>query len=420
MADKDRSVQKSPVWRNPEAFADDFAAFCDRFTHLFARSEPREKAFQYIRSLMSTIERRNGWQLAEAMGDVSPHATQRLLYLAKWSARKACDLLEDYIVEEFGAPQGICVLDDTGFNKKGKRSVGVTHQYNSATGKIENCQVGVFLAYATNRDHVLLDRRLYLPKAWCEDEERRNRAHIPSRVQFRTKSELGLRMLRRAWRRGVPMAWITGAETYGEDPKLRAAIDAEGKHYVLAVTRSMPVGLMHPKGPSSVSTVAQLIAALPASHWRRLDNYDWLRMRVTESRGQLRAGELWLLARRSRSNPSQTTYYLSNAGETTPIETLIRVASSRHTIERCFQQAKDELGFDQYEVRTWQSWHRHITLSMMALAWLASVRSKQTRASSKMRSLMDNSALLPGFKPPEPSFDIFHSMATAMALPLPF
>ncbi len=393
---------------NLDAFAADFAAFHARFAHLFARSEPRDKAVKYVRSLMGPVERRNGWQLAETMGDQTPDAIQRLLYHAKWDARQACDLLEDFIVEEFGDPEAIGVLDETGFIKKGNRSVGVARQYSGTAGKIENCQIGVFLAYATERGHVLLDRRLYLPKAWCIDEERRSRAYVPPWVQFETKPELGLWMLQHAWHCGVPMAWVTGDETYGDDPKLRAAIDAEGKLYVLAVACSTPVWTTRPnvespgtrsrprgsrprvharlaRGEPKPSTVAQVIAALPAKRWRRLAthqgekgpiDYDWAYTRVVESRDRLPAGEVWLLARRSLSDPSKIAYYLSNAGEATSIEMLLRVASTRYTIEQCFEEAKDDLGLDQYEVRTWQSWHRHITLSMMALAWLASVRAK--------------------------------------------
>jgi SRSO17 transposase len=391
-----------------DALAADFEAFHTRFAPLFARSEPREEAKKYVRSLMGAAARRNGWQLAEAIGDRTPDRVQRLLYSADWSADAARDCLMQFTIERFGDPEGIGVLDETGFLKKGDKSVGVARQYSGTAGKIENCQIGVFLSYAGPRGHVLLDRRLYLPEAWCSDPARMQLAHVPKGTEFQTKPQLAMRMLKDAWQRGVPMAWVTGDEVYGDDPVLRDGIAAEGHRYVLAVASNTPVWAERPaviappterehqRGPlrtrtrlapdaPHASTVKEVMAKWSPTQWHRFAvhqgekgpiEYDWACARVIDSRQRLPTAEVWLLARRSVSRPSEVAYYLSNAEADTPLEKLAHVASSRYTIEQCFEEAKDDVGLDHYEVRTWPSWHRYITLAMMALAWLASVRAK--------------------------------------------
>lgn len=395
----------APAW---DALAADFEAFHARFASLFSRSEPREQAIKYVRSLMGAAARRNGWQLAEAIGDRTPDRVQRLLYSADWSADAARDRLMDFTIEQFGDPQGIGVLDETGFLKKGTKSVGVARQYSGTAGKIENCQIGVFLSYTSPRGHVILDRRLYLPESWCSDPARLQQAHVPEDVAFQTKPQLAMQMLRGAWGRGVPMAWVTGDEVYGDDPVLRDGIAGAGHRYVLGVASITPVWperpavakppteREHSRGPlrtrtrlapdaPRASTVAKVVAQWPATQWQRLAihqgekgpiEYDWACARVIDSRQRLPTDEVWLLARRSVSKPSEVAYYLSNAGADTPLTTLAHVACTRYTIEQCFEEGKDDVGLDHYEVRTWPSWHRYITLAMMALAWLAFVRTK--------------------------------------------
>lgn len=394
-----------PAW---DTLAADFEAFHARFASLFTRSESREQAVKYVRSLMGSASRRNGWQLAEAIGNRTPDRVQRLLYCADWSADAARDRLMDFTIEQFGDPLGIGVLDETGFLKKGTKSVGVARQYSGTAGKIENCQIGVFLSYTSPRGHVLLDRRLYLPESWSSDPARRQGAHVPEDVAFQTKPQLAMQMLHGAWQRGVPMAWVTGDEIYGDDPVLRDGIAAEGHQYVLAVASITPVWPERPavaappterehrRGPlrtrtrlapdaPHASTVAKVVAQWSPTQWHRLAvhqgekgpiEYDWGCARVIDSRQRLPTDEVWLLARRSVSKPSEVAYYLSNAGADTPLATLAHVASTRYTIEQCFEEAKDDVGLDHYEVRTWPSWHRYITLGMMALAWLAFVRAK--------------------------------------------
>ena len=225
-----------------EAWREDFEAFHARFAHLFARREPREQAAKYMRGLLAPVQRKNGWQVAEAVGDARPDRTQRLLYQAKWDADAARDELQAFVVETLGHPEGIGIIDETGFLKKGTHSVGVKRQYTGTAGKVENCQIGVFLAYVTPKGQTFLDRRLYLPREWCEDRERRRKAKVPEEVVFQTKPELAIEMLQHAWERGVPMRWVTGDEVYGDNPKVRAAIRAEeGHYYVLAVSSNTPV-----------------------------------------------------------------------------------------------------------------------------------------------------------------------------------
>ena len=388
-----------------ESWAEDFEAFHGRFAHLFARSEPREQAAKYMHGLLGPVARKNGWQLAEAIGDDRPDKTQRLLYSAKWDVDAARDELQCFVVEVFGDEDGIGVVDETGFLKKGPKSVGVKRQYSGTAGKVENCQIGDFLVYVSPRGFAFLDRRLYLPEEWCDDMERRAEAKVPPEVEFRTKPQQAAGMLKHAWELGVPMRWVTGDEVYGNDPALRDAIAEEERLYVLAVSSNTPVWTERPlveepmketggrprtkprlaEGAEPATTVAAVVASWPASQWKSLTvaegekgpiTYDWARARVVESREGLPGPDAWLLARRSRTDPTDIAYYLSNAPEETPLLKLAQVASARHLVEQGIEEAKGETGLDEYEVRHWHSWHRHITLSMMAHAWLASIRCK--------------------------------------------
>jgi SRSO17 transposase len=386
-------------------WATDFEAFHARFAHLFARSEPRTKAVQYLRGLMSPVKRKNGWQLAEAVGDKRPDALQRLLYQAEWDADAARDELQRFAIETFGDEDAIGVVDETGFLKKGDQSVGVKRQYSGTAGKVENCQIGTFLSYAARGGHVFLDRRLYLPEEWCTDTERRTKAKVPEELEFQTKPEQAVAMLEHAWQQGVPMRWVVGDEVYGDAPHLRDVVIAHRRLYVLAVSSSTPIWAERPPVVEPIratggrprtrvrladhapraASVAAVAASWPASQWKRLTvaegekgprTYDWAGGRVVESRDGLPGPDAWLLTRRSLSDPLDIAYYLSNAPAETPLLKLAQVASTRYTVEQCIEEGKGEVGLDEYEVRYWHSWYRHITLSMMAHTWLASARLK--------------------------------------------
>jgi SRSO17 transposase len=388
-------------------WADDFAEFHSRFAPLFGRREAREQANKYLHGLISPVERKNSWQLAEAVGDKTPDATQRLLYGTKWEADEARDELQHFVIEQFGDVEGIGVVDETGFLKKGEKSAGVQRQYSGTAGKSENCQLGVFLVYATPEGHTFLDRRLYLPEVWRADPERCAEAQIPTDVGFATKPEQAMEMLRHAWALGVPMRWVTGDEVYGEASYLRDAVAESGRWYVLAVRTHSTVWLERPEvavpawsgsgrkpvkeqvvGDMQPKLISALVASWPESRWQRLEVaegekgprvYDWACQRIVENRDQLPSRDAWLLARRSLTNLDDIAYYLSNAPAETNLMTLARVASTRYTVEQCIEEAKGETGLDHYEVRYWHSWYRHITLSMMAHAWLASVRLRRNQ-----------------------------------------
>jgi SRSO17 transposase len=381
---------------------EDFESFHARFDGLFGRSQPRALCRSYLRGLMSKVGRRNCWQMAEATGELLPDAMQRLLYRTVWDADAARDLVQDFVQEQFGDPDAVVVVDETGFIKWGKRSVGVKRQYTGTAGKIENCQVGVFLSYTSSQGHAFLDRRLYLPEEWCDDRERRAKAFVPEEIEFRTKPQLAVEMLEHAWEREIPMRWVVADEVYGSADYFRAAVSAHQCQYVVTVPTCTPVWPLRPevqaarysskgrlrckaKAVVPAQTVAQVVASWSPTQWERLTvaegekgpiTYDWARQRVIESREGLPADEVWLLARRSIKDQSDIAYYLSNAGTETTLSTLAQVAASRWSIEQCFKEAKGQAGLDEYEVRLWHSWYRHITLVMMAHAWLASVRQR--------------------------------------------
>jgi len=381
----------------------EFIAFHQRFADVFDRKEPRAQAAKYLRGLMGAVGRRNSWQVAEAVGERIPDATQRLLYRAHWKADDARDILQQYVIEVFGEPEGVGVVDETGFLKKGRYSAGVKRQYSGTAGKVENCQVGTFLSYVTGKGHVFLDRRLYLPEEWAADAERRARAKIPEEVVFQSKPEQAIDMLKHAWQQGVPMRWVAGDEVYGDAVKLRDAVAESGRWYVLAVSSTTPVWTERPavveppaqargrprtrvrlaEDAPPATIVTAVVAAWPEQRWQRLTVaegekgqviYDWACQRVVESSNQLPGREAWLIARRSVHKPHEIAYYLSNAPAEMSLLRMAQVASLRYTVEQCIEEAKGETGLDEYEVRHWHSWYRHVTLSMMAHTWLAAIR----------------------------------------------
>lgn len=351
-----------------------------RFGRLFVRAEPRDQAGRYIEGLLGPVERKNGWQLAEHLGDARPWRTQRVLSHALWDEEAARDLCRDYAVERLGAEGAVLVVDETGFLKKGKHSAGVARQYSGTAGRIENSQVGVFLAYASRRGHALIDRRLYLPQAWADDAERRRAAKIPEAVPFRTKPEIARAMIARALDAGVPCEWVLGDEVYGADRQLRLMLEARGRPYLLAI-RSNDRLWSELDGRLGQHAPAALARALPQQAWRRLSAgagtkgerlFDWTRVRLV--RLQAPPWEHWLLVRRSIADPEDLAYFVVFGPATARLIDLARVAGRRWIVEECFEAAKQEVGLADYEVRSWHGWHRHVTLAMLALALLAALR----------------------------------------------
>ena len=347
-----------------------------RIAARFRRPEVRARARRYLTGLLERVERKNGWQLAEQLGERHPRGVQRLLDAARWDAEAVRDDLRAYVVEHLGDPAAVLVVDETGFLKKGTKSVGVQRQYSGTAGRIENCQVGVFLAYVSATGRAFLDRALYLPKEWAADASRRAEAGVPVEEGFATKPQLARRMLERALAAEVPAAWVAGDEIYGDATELRRWLEGRGQPYVLAVSCSHPVW----EGGQQRRADA-VVAALPAEAWTTLSAgagsqgerwYDWAWIRLPSAGPPGLAH--WLLARRSRRDPIELAYYRAFGPATTPLAALVRVAGARWAIEESFEAAKGAVGLDQYEVRKWDAWYRHITLALLAHAYLAVTR----------------------------------------------
>jgi SRSO17 transposase len=360
-----------------------------RLRHHFRRTQAAEHAVDYLRGLVAEVERKNGWQLAEEAGYAHPRGIQRVLDRYAWDADAVRDDLRAYVLAELADPAGVLVVDETGFPKQGTHSAGVARQYCSTLGKRANCQIGVFLGYASPKGHVGLDRALYLPQAWTDDRERCRQAGIPEKVPFRTKPQLAWELVERALQAGVPAAWVAADEVYGNDGKFRWALEAREQAYVMAVRSDYPVSTWPPFGPPDRWTMAAVVAAALAAgvvQWQRRSAgagaqgprlYDWAYLPV---RPALQDG--WVhsvLVRRHPERTEELAYYLVYAPAGTTLEEVVGVAGARWTIDDMFKQAKGLVGLDQYEVRSWQGWYRHITLALLAFAALTIATKKGGR-----------------------------------------
>jgi SRSO17 transposase len=364
-----------------EGWAGQFERLLERIGPRFARPEVRCRVAGFLRGLLGGVDRKNGWQLAEQAGETTPDGMQRLLTSARWDADALRDDVRGYVFEQLGDPDGVLVVDETGFLKKGTKSAGVQRQYSGTAGRIENCQVGVFLAYASGKGRALVDRELYLPKEWVADPGRRAEAHVPERVGFQTKPQLAQQMLARAVDAGILAGWVTADEVYGGDARLRAFLEEHDLAYVLAVKATQPLWAAGEHGPAEVPARA-LLAHLPARAWRRLSAgdgakgpriYDWARVALTRPGWPGRG--FWLLVRR-RLGDGELAFYACFGPARTSLAELVRVAGSRWAVEECFQAAKDQVGLDHYQVRRYDAWYRHVTLVLAAQAFLAAVRAQ--------------------------------------------
>jgi SRSO17 transposase len=306
-----------------------------------------------------------------------------------WDEEAARDLCREHILERLGADDAVLVVDETGFVKKGAYSAGVARQYTGTAGRIENSQVGVFLAYGSRNGHALIDRRLYLPEAWARDAERRRAAKIPEDVPFRTKPEIAREMVARALDAGVPCGWVLGDAVYGADRRLRIMLEGRGQPYLLGV-RGNDTVWAELGGRLGQHAPAALARALPPQAWRRLSAgagskgerlYDWARVRLV--RLQEPPWDHWLLVRRSIADPEDLAYFVVFGPAGLRLLDLARVAGRRWLVEECFEAAKQEVGLADYEVRSWRGWHRHVTLAMLALAFLAGSRAGLNAAAAR-------------------------------------
>jgi SRSO17 transposase len=371
-----------------------------RLAPYFERAEPRRRAIAYVQGLLSPAERKNSWQLAEVSGDATPYGLQHLLGRALWRVDAVRDELRHYIVQHLGDAQAVLVIDETGFLKKGRHSAGVARQYSGTAGRIENCQVGVFLTYASRHGHAFMDRELYVPKAWVDEPARCRRAGIPDARRFATKPQLARQMLARALAARVPARWVAGDSVYGDDRRLRMWLESCPQAYLLAVSGKEYVWLGWRQ-----RQVKTILAALPADGWTRHSagagskgprEYDWRRLTLAEPLEP--SWRRWLLVRRSVSAPGELAAYVVFAPQETPPEDMVRVAGMRWTIESCFEAAKSEVGLDHYEVRSWTGWYRHITLAMWALALLTVLRAGAIAVEAFKKSPLSGPSSLTAFK----------------------
>ena len=359
-----------------------FNDVCERIGSSFARSETRERAQAYLQGLLSPVERKNGWQLAEEAGETTPYGMQYLLNRAVWDSDQVRDQLQAYVREMIADPNGMFVLDETGFLKKGKKSVGVQRQYSGTAGRIENCQLGVFLTYTSQAGHTLVDRELYLPKSWTQDPQRCREAGVPEEVVFVTKPELAARMLWRTLEAGLCAKWVSGDSVYGSHRPLREGLEARKQAYVLAVSCQEQVQVEGER-----KRVDRIADDFEPDQWQRLSvgdgskgprEFDWAHIELAKPEQE--GWQKWLVVRRSLvegEKPADRAYVLVFAPTGTTVAQMATAIGTRWTVEQCFEEGKGEVGLDQYEVRSWQGWwYRHITLCMFAHAFLMVLRTQ--------------------------------------------
>ena len=359
---------------DPDRWWTQFGALIDRIGPRFSRYEPLRHAAGLMLGMVSGLDRKNCWTIAEHRGDRSPDGLQHVLSRAKWDAEAVRDDLRDYVVDAFGDPGAVLVVDETGDVKKGTATVGVQRQYSGTAGRIENAQVAVYLTYAAPRGHALIDRALYLPKSWAEDADRCQEAGIPTdRRGFATKPTLAKMLISRAVEANTPAAWVAGDEVYGADPTLRAAIRGHGLGYVLAASANRRVPTE--AGPIRVDALPAMLPARAwqkhsagaGSHGHRLYSWAWIALLPEDDTD---TGQHHLLIRRN-DRTGELAYLRCYTPHPVPLRTLVVVAGQRWRIEESFQAAKGLTGLDQHQVRRWVSWHRWTTLAMLAHAFLA-------------------------------------------------
>lgn len=360
-----------------ETWTDELALFYNsQVGPFFKRIEAQERGLAYVKGLLSETKRKNGWQLAETSGDQTPDGMQRVLTGSQWDVDGVRDAIRTWVKDTYGHRDGVLIIDETGFIKKGNQSAGVQRQYSGTAGRIENSQVGVFLAYSFEADYTLIDRELYLPKDWASDQDRRQAAYIPETVSFATKGELAMQMVKRTLAAKMPFQWVSADSVYGDDGKIRQLLESEQRYYVLAVARTHKTwyGIEQ-------QTVEALAATAPPTDWQRLSGgtgakgerlYEWLLLPLPRETPVVNTFAA-LLVRRHIVD-AELTYYLTFAPIGTPLQTLVQIAGSRWKIEECFELAKQEVGLADYEVRRYDAWYRHITLALLALAFLSIVR----------------------------------------------
>jgi len=357
-----------------------------RLASYFARPEPYQRLLRFVQAILSSVERKNGWRVAEHAREATPYGMQRLLSQAVWDEEGVRDEVRSFALEQLGTSQAIVAIDETSFPKRGKHSAGVKKQYCGTTGQVQNCQVGVFLSYITTRGHTLIDRELYVPQDWLDDRARCQEVGIPDTIPFRTKPDLALQMLSRLHQAHVPVDWVVADSVYGSHPDLRTWLEVHRYPYVGAVTCDEPVVLQTPLGVRRVEVRDVPALLLTDSSWQRLSLsegskgprlFDWACVPLLH-RG---VDDGWhsLLIRRTFDATPELAYYLVFAPPATSLHAKVTALGGRWRIEEDFANGKD-LGLDHYEVRSFVGWYRHITLVMLALAFLVSIAAAARQA----------------------------------------
>lgn len=369
-----------------------------RMRPLFTQERVAVSAERFVDGLLSDERRKTGWMRAEAAGDPGPWRQQAILGRGRWDADALRNIVRDYALETLADPDAVLVIDETGFLKQGKASCGVARQYTGSAGKITNCQIGVFASYVSRHGHAFIDRALYLPKAWTDDPARMATAHVPEGMRFATKPAIALAMIERAIGAGVPFAWVAADSVYGVGD-IETALRRAGKGYVLGVNANHPFRSW--AKPQAIAGTAKDIAeSLPETAWRRLSAgdgtkgerlHDWVYLELAD----LDAGDYddafpgwWtrgLLIRRNIAD-GDLAYFSTWCPAGTPIETLVKVEGHRWAIEDSFETAKNELGLDHNETRSWHGWHRHVSLVMLAFAMMAAIRHRANAATPPKRT----------------------------------
>ena len=378
----------------------------ERLRPLFKQHRSAQSAGAFLDGLLGDERRKTGWMRAEAAGDHGPWRQQAILGRGNWDADALRDIVCDYVVETLGDPGAVLVIDETGFLKQGRHSCGVARQYTGSAGKITNCQIGVFACYVTPAGHAFVDRALYLPKSWTSDPERLTKAHVPSAVEFATKPSLARQMIERAMARELPFAWVAADSVYGVG-EIELALRKAGKGYVLGVNSSH--SFMSWGKASAVSGAAHEIALqLDAAAWQRMSAgdgtkgerlHDWAYIELADLNASDFGADftgIWtrgLLIRRNISD-NELAYFSTWCTQGTPIEALVTVEGHRWAIEDSFETAKNELGLDHNETRSWHGWHRHVSLVMMAFAMMAAIR-RRANAITAPKKLLKIASTLP-------------------------
>jgi SRSO17 transposase len=357
-----------------------------RIRPLFTQQRVAASASLFLDGLLGDERRKTGWMRAEAAGDPGPWRQQAILGRGRWDADALRDIVRDYVVENLAAEDAVLVIDETGFLKQGKASCGVGRQYTGSAGKITNCQIGVFAAYVSRHGHAFIDRALYLPKAWTDDPDRMAEAHVPDGTGFATKPALAVKMVERAIAAQVPFAWVAADSVYGVGT-IETTLRRAGKGYVLGVSSAHWFGSWSQQTPIG-GTAEEIAKTREPGDWKRLSAgvgtkgprlHDWCYLELAD----LEADEfndanrgLWtrgLLIRRHITD-GDLAFFTTWCPAGTSIETLVSVEGHRWAIEDSFETAKNELGLDHNETRSWHGWHRHVSLVMLAFAMMAAIR----------------------------------------------